>query len=41
MFRPVLGEAGNKKVDDNILQLASCSADYSVKIYNVYLENLK
>ncbi|KAF2896230.1 hypothetical protein ILUMI_09946 [Ignelater luminosus] len=41
MFRPVLGEAGNKKVDDNILQLASCSADCAVKIYNIYLGNLK
>ncbi|CAH1104108.1 unnamed protein product [Psylliodes chrysocephalus] len=35
-FRPVFGEAGENE-DENVLQLASCSSDYSVKIFNIFI----
>lgn len=40
-FRPVYGKAGEQNEDSNVLQLASCSADYSVRVYTLYLDKLK
>ncbi|KAG8173249.1 hypothetical protein JTE90_020249, partial [Oedothorax gibbosus] len=34
-FSPVTGEAGCNKKDANVLQLASCSNDHHVKIYDI------
>lgn len=34
-FRPKEGKAGEENIDTNILQLASCSSDHSVRIYNI------
>lgn len=39
-FRPVCGQAGYKDVDKSLIQLASCSLDYSVRIYNVNVDLL-
>ncbi|XP_050419397.2 elongator complex protein 2 [Patella vulgata] len=40
-FRQYLGLAPDKKGDNSsILQLASCSADHGVKIYNIHLDKL-
>ncbi|GJQ80997.1 hypothetical protein Trydic_g23426 [Trypoxylus dichotomus] len=41
-FRPVLGKAGHKGVEDDgdLLQFASCSSDHSVRLYDVYLNKL-
>ncbi|KAL3269365.1 hypothetical protein HHI36_008437 [Cryptolaemus montrouzieri] len=39
-FRPVLGQTGKKKDDNDILQVATCSADYSLKIFNLFIKNL-
>lgn len=39
-FRPFLGVAGSDDDDQNVLQLASCSSDYSVRIYNLYINEL-
>ncbi|CAG9817395.1 unnamed protein product [Phaedon cochleariae] len=39
-FRPVQGMSEqSSECGKNILQLASCSSDYSVKIYNTYVED--
>lgn len=37
-FRPKFGIAGDKSNNDDVLQLASCSSDHSVRIYNVNLK---
>ncbi|KAK9889847.1 hypothetical protein WA026_007210 [Henosepilachna vigintioctopunctata] len=39
-FRPFLGQAGYKEKDENILQVASCSADSAVKIFNLIVSEL-
>ncbi|KAJ8932764.1 hypothetical protein NQ314_014466 [Rhamnusium bicolor] len=39
-FRPVFGMAGYKECDENVLQLASCSSDYSVRIYNIFVNTV-
>ncbi|KAG5896915.1 hypothetical protein JTB14_028143 [Gonioctena quinquepunctata] len=39
-FRPVLGTAGNHNREENILQLASCSSDYCVKIFNIHIDEI-
>lgn len=38
VFRPVFGQAGIKKIDKNVVQLASCSSDNSVKIHTIFLK---
>ncbi|XP_017768864.1 PREDICTED: probable elongator complex protein 2 [Nicrophorus vespilloides] len=38
-FRPILGKAGFE-LDEDDIQLASCSSDYSVRIYDIYLSKL-
>ncbi|XP_023017207.1 elongator complex protein 2 [Leptinotarsa decemlineata] len=40
VFRPVLGRTGYKNCDDNVLQLASCSSDTCVKIFNIYIDKV-
>lgn len=39
-FCPVFGEAGNRQKNTDVLQLASCSNDHHVKIFNIYLNSL-
>ncbi|GFU60893.1 elongator complex protein 2 [Nephila pilipes] len=39
-FSPVFGDAGRKEKNADVLQLASCSNDNHVKIYNIYLNSL-
>ncbi|KAJ8913600.1 hypothetical protein NQ315_013422 [Exocentrus adspersus] len=39
-FRPVFGKGGYNDNDKNVMQLASCSSDYSVRICNIFLNKL-
>ncbi|GFY66340.1 elongator complex protein 2 [Trichonephila inaurata madagascariensis] len=39
-FSPIFGDAGSRKKNADVLQLASCSNDHHVKIYNIYLNSL-
>lgn len=38
-FRPVLGKAGHKD-DSDVLQLASCSSDHSIRVFDIHVSNL-
>ncbi|CAH0555749.1 unnamed protein product [Brassicogethes aeneus] len=40
-FRPVCGKTGEKGNDKNVLQLASCSSNNQVKVFNIFLDKLK
>ncbi|GBM59661.1 Elongator complex protein 2 [Araneus ventricosus] len=40
-FSPVLGEAGCREKNTDVLQLASCSNDHHMKIYNIFLSSLR
>ncbi|CAL1288982.1 unnamed protein product [Larinioides sclopetarius] len=40
-FSPVLGEAGSREKSAEVLQLASCSNDHHMKIYNIFLSSLR
>ncbi|KAF8788664.1 elongator complex protein 2-like [Argiope bruennichi] len=40
-FSPVLGEAGCREKNSGILQLASCSNDHHIKIYNIFLSSIR
>ncbi|XP_044755225.1 probable elongator complex protein 2 [Coccinella septempunctata] len=40
-FRPILGEAGQTEKDENILQVATCSTDTSLKVFNLNLGKMR